>query len=387
MNGQKKFKIAVIAGEPSGDQLGGAFLKALKVKLPHINIIGIGGPAMQAQGLVSLFPMEELSLMGFWSILKNLPRLFKRLHQTLAFLKAEKPDILITIDAPEFSFRVAQKLQGQGIKLVHYTAPTVWAWRPGRAKKIAQFLDHLLTTYPFENPYFEKYHLPTTFVGHAVVEKGIDKIGRQVFRTKYGLGEAKILTLMPGSRRSEVSALLPVFKKVVERLATENKALKIFLPVVSAVKESVLSFLQDCSIPVHLIEEEEEKYELMRASTAVLAASGTVNLELLMANVPFVITYRVSPFTAWCVRQLLHVPYVTMVNIIENRAVVPELLQENCTASQIYQAIHPFLYDDAKRRQVQRDLKKIAGKLCPEDTELPSQKAADVILEMLLSEK
>ncbi len=222
--------IFLIAGEPSGDKLGADLMASLK-KNQNVRFMGIGGEAMKAEGLDSLFPMEELSLMGIFSILRDLPNLLRRLRYTVKTIQEMRPDMVITIDSPDFSFRVMKRLHKlpSRPKLVHYVAPTVWAWRPGRARKIAQFLDHLLCLYPFEPPLFEKHGLKSTFVGHP--------IARATFKTCKR--DPNLLCVLPGSRRSEIKMLLPIFRETITLVKKEVPALKIIIPTLPALKESI----------------------------------------------------------------------------------------------------------------------------------------------------
>lgn len=336
--------IFLIAGEASGDQLGADLMASLKENHP-VRFAGIGGEAMQAQGLKSLFPMEELSLMGILGILRDLPNLFRRLKLTVETIRTLKPDVVITIDSPEFSFRVMKRLHkfSSRPRLIHYVAPTVWAWRPGRAKKIARFLDHLLCLYPFEPSYFEKYGLKTTFVGHPVVKEQ-----SRITNEKRNLN---LLCVLPGSRRSEVEKLLPIFKETVELLQKDIPQLRIILPTVPAVEELVRRGVQSWAVQPKIVVGEKARKEAFQTSFVALAASGTVALQLAAASLPFVIAYKLGKMNAWIGKRIIHTPWACMVNILlafqkfgflkkDMRKYVPaswipEFIQENCTAEKL----------------------------------------------------
>jgi len=223
--------IYLVAGEASGDILGSRLIKALKEKIPDCTISGIGGPLMIGQGLKSLFPMQELSIMGILEIVPHIPRILRRLYETKQDILLKKPDLVITIDAKGFSFRLAKSLRKYGFPFVHYTAPSVWAWRPKRAEQIAHFLDHLLVLFPFEPPYFKKVGLPTTFVGHPLTEENFDLSKREFYRKKFSLTkDEKLICLLPGSRTREIHSLLPTFIETLQNLKKKIKNFHIIIP-------------------------------------------------------------------------------------------------------------------------------------------------------------
>lgn len=291
-----KKRIYLIAGEPSGDLLGARLMRGLKEKTNNnVEFFGIGGPNMEAEGMSSLFPMKELSIMGLAEIIPHIPKILKRIKQTISNVEALKPDCLVTIDAPGFTFRVAKKLKGKGIPLCHYVAPSVWAWKPKRAKKVSQFLDHLMVLLPFEPPYFEKEGLATTFVGHSVIESAIEQADGNDFRDRHGIPhDVPMLCLLPGSRQSETSQLLPVFKEALSLIRQRVPNLRIVLPTVSTVSKMVRETTADWKMPILVVEGDTEKFGTFKAANVALAASGTVSLELALAKTPTVITYRMK---------------------------------------------------------------------------------------------
>jgi len=346
--------IFLVAGEPSGDSLGARLMAALRERTGGaVRFAGVGGPAMAGQGLSSLFPMADLTVMGLAEVLPRLPLLLRRIGETARAARRLEPDAVVTIDSPDFNFRLAKRLRNAGIPLVHFVAPSVWAWRPGRARVIARRIDHLLALLPFEPPYFEREGLACTFVGHPVVESGADRGDGAAFRRRHGIADdASLLCLLPGSRASETSRLLPVFAETAARLAAGRPDLRFVVPLAPSVDDAVKRSVADWAVPVVVVEDVAEKYDAFAAATAALAASGTVALELAMAGTPAVIAYRMSPPTAWLARRLLRVRHVSLVNLVLDRAVMPEFLQADCRADRLADAVGRLL-DDAGARRAQ----------------------------------
>lgn len=338
--------IFIIAGEPSGDKLGADLMASLK-KNKDVRFMGIGGEAMKAQGLESLFPMEELSLMGIFSILRDLPNLLRRLRYTVKTIQDVKPDMVITIDSPDFSFRVMKRLHKlpSRPRLVHYVAPTVWAWRPGRARKIAQFLDHLLCLYPFEPPLFEKHGLQSTFVGHPIANEAFLARKR----------DPNLLCVLPGSRRSEIKMLLPIFKETVALVKKEIPALKVIIPTLPALKVSIEEQVKTWPVEAAVVEGEDKRNEAFESAYVALAASGTVALQLAAARLPFVVAYSLGALSGKIAHILIKIPYVCMVNVLlgfeksGGAPWIPEYIQENCQADKIAQGIIQLFKDENAR--------------------------------------
>lgn len=363
MAGPKRFFL--IAGEPSGDLLGASLMRGIKAELGENNVqfIGVGGPEMAAEGVDSLFPMSDLSVMGLAEILPRLGLILRRIRETVKAATEADVDAVISIDSPDFSFRVQKKLskhfsgQDNPPKLIHYVAPTVWAWRPGRAQKIAGFLDHLLALFPFEPPYFERVGLSCDFVGHPVVTAGIDKADGAAFRKSHDIGDArKLLCVLPGSRMSEVSRLVPVFAETIRKLQQSYPDMAVVVPLVPGVAKFVRDGFSQRGLSKTIIytEGREDKFAVFRAADAALAASGTVSIELGAAGLPHVIGYRVSWLTGAIGKRLIRTPYANLINVILDRMVVPELLQNNCKAAQLHDNLLPLL-DDSPERTAQTD--------------------------------
>lgn len=341
----------VIAGEPSGDLLGAQLIEALKSKAgKSARFIGVGGERMQAAGLETIFPMSDLSVMGIAEVLPQIPKILKRIKQTVQAIDDEKPDAVITIDAPDFSFRVAKRVKEQcpDIPLIHYVAPTVWAWRAGRAKKVAKFLDAVLCLFPFEPPYFEKEGLIAPFVGHPLVTSIpiVNAETKKVFMDKYGLdSERPILTLLPGSRRGEIKRLVPIFKEVVHRLKAAQPNTQIIIPTLPRWRDYLTVQFPKVDVITDIW---DEKYTAFHVSDLALHASGTVALELALCGTPMITTYKVSHFTAFIARLLLKTKYANLVNILLPEPLVPEFIQGNCHEDKLSLAVQDYLNDEKK---------------------------------------
>jgi lipid-A-disaccharide synthase len=350
----------------------------------QVRFAGVGGARMAVEGLTSLFPIAELSIMGLLEVLPRVPRLLGRIRQTAQHALALSPDVMVTIDSPGFNFRLGRRLHNRrGFPLIHYVAPSVWAWRPERAKAIAGFLDHLMVLLPFEPPWFEREGLPCTFVGHSIVESGADRGDGLRFRAAAGIvPEAPVLCVLPGSRRGEARRLLPVFGEAVARLAATHPGLCVAVPTVDTVADQVRTAASQWPVTVVTTFGDRDKYDAFAASTAALAASGTVALELAMAGVPAVVAYKVNRLSGWMARRLLTVRYVNLVNIILDRPVVPELLQDQCTPDRLTAAVGRLLNDPAAA-VAQRSAGTQAARHLGLGGVAPSLQAADVVLRVL----
>ncbi len=368
--------IFLIAGEPSGDLLGARLMAALREETGgRVRFAGIGGEAMTAAGLQSRFPIHELAVMGFIEVLPHLFTILRRMRETVAAVKELRPDAVVTIDSPSFTLEIAGRLKGQGIPLIHYVAPQVWAWKAWRAKSVARYLDHLLALLPFEPPYFERHDLPTHFVGHPVVE------ARSAAQSGNGAQDL-CLAVLPGSRKGEVAKLLPVFAEVVRALAARHPDLRVVIPTVETVAEVVREKVRDWPVPVAVVRGAEAKAEAFGEATAALAASGTVALELGVAGVPTVVAYRFAGIVGLLSPSLLRVPFVSLVNLIAGREVQPEFLQRRCRASEILPAVERLLSDPAARAAQREGCRGVVEALTPPEGS-PSRAAARRILACL----
>lgn len=382
--------IFLMAGEPSGDALGARLMAALRrLTGGRVRFAGIGGERMAAEGLESLVPMGELAVMGLFELLPRIPALLRRIDQTASAIVAMTPDVVVGIDAPGFTMRVARKVRDRvpEIPLIHYVAPTVWAWKPKRAAKYAALYDHLLAVLPFEPPYFEREGLPCTFVGHSVVESGAGQGDAARFRRDHGLTDGdRVVAVLPGSRRGEVTRLLPVFRAAVERVAATRPGLVAVVPTVATVADTVRAALADWPVRTLVVEGDAAKYDAFAAAEAAVAASGTVALELALAGLPSVISYRVNPVTAALVRRLVRVKYVNLVNLMLDRMLVPELLQQDCRSDTVAAALARLLDDPAARQEQIDGVADVAAWL-GRGGPPPSERAARAILDAVPAAK
>ncbi len=375
----------MVAGEASGDALGARLISALRQRAGgEVRFSGVGGAQMAAAGMDSLFPIADLSVMGLAEVLPRLPLLLRRLSETAAHVRQVRPAALITIDAPGFSFRLAKRLAGAGIPLIHYVAPQVWAWRPGRARHLAGRIDHLLALLPFEPNFFEDYDLPCEFVGHPIIEGVAEMPGDgPEFRRRHGIGANEpLLALLPGSRMGEVGRLLPIFAEVAAILHKVRPALHVVIPTVEQVAEKVSAAVKTWDLPCHVVEGPEARADAFAAADAALAASGTVSLELALRGVPSVVAYRANPLTAALVRRMLTVPHVALPNILADGPVMEEFIQENCQPGPIAGALAQLLDNPAERTSQQKKFAHIAEML-GRDEAAPSMRAAEAILRIV----
>jgi len=378
--------IFLIAGEPSGDALGARLMAALRERtLGAVRFAGVGGEAMETAGLRSLVPIQDLAVMGVLEVLPRARRIFRRVNETVAGVRAAKPDAVVTIDSSGFTWRVAQRLRrhGERVLLIHYVAPMVWAWRAGRARRMARWYDHLMALLPFEPPYFQAVGLACTYVGHPVVESGADRGDGPAFRRRYGIDpDATLITVLPGSRRGEVHRLLPVFRAAIERLPQRYPALHVVIPTVSTVHEEVAAAAMDWGVRAVAVRGAEQKYDAFAASNAALAASGTVTLEVALANVPMVVAYRVNPLTHAIVRRLVKVRFANLLNIVLDRPAIPELLQHDCTPERLARELTQLL-DDRLARDREIEAYDEGLKRLGRGDVSPGLRAADCVLSLI----
>lgn len=339
----------LIAGEPSGDRLGAALMAGLKVLSPGVEFHGIGGPLMQAEGLVSLFPMEELSIMGLVEVLPKYRALKRRIAEAAADVLACAPTALITIDSPDFCLRVAKivKAARPDLRTIHYVAPSVWAWRPGRAAKMAAHVDHVLALLPFEPPYMQAAGMSCDFVGHPVVSEPLASPEERALMA----GEGPLLLALPGSRKGEVSRLCPVFGETIARLKADHPTLRVALPTVRGVEPLVRELTRDWEVAPQIISDAGLKRAAFASADVALAASGTVSLELAANGCPMVIAYDMNRLTLWLMRRAAQVDTVTLVNLVSETRVVPEFIGPECRADLIAPALATLLADPSVQKQ------------------------------------
>ncbi|GFM56238.1 lipid-A-disaccharide synthase [Pseudomonas cichorii] len=368
-------RIALVAGEASGDILGSGLMRAIKARHPDVEFIGVGGPLMEAEGMVSSFPMERLSVMGLVEVLGRLRELLARRKLLVQTLIDEKPDVFIGIDAPDFTLNIELQLRRAGIKTVHYVSPSVWAWRQKRVLKIREGCDLMLTLLPFEARFYEEKGVPVRFVGHPLADTIPLESDRPAARAELGLGDGPVVALMPGSRGGEVGRLGSLFFDTAERLLAQRPGLRFVLPCASPQRRAqVEQLLQGRDLPVTLLD--GRSHVALAACDAVLIASGTATLEALLYKRPMVVAYRLAPLTFWILKRLVKSPYVSLPNLLAQRLLVPELLQDDATPEALARTLLPLLDDGQMQTagfdEIHRTLRRDA-----------SNQAADAVLSLL----
>jgi lipid-A-disaccharide synthase len=346
----KPLRIAMVAGEPSGDVLAAGMVAELKRLYPDAIIEGIGGPNMQAQGFHSLFDMETLSVMGLVEVLSHLPAILKVKKALLAYFSDNPPDIFVGIDAPDFNLRVEKELKSNGIKTIHYVSPTIWAWREKRVHKIAKAAGRVLGLFPFEQQVYDKYDVPYTFVGHTMADSIALTPDQQASRNTLNLPIDKaVLAVLPGSRRGEVDTLLPIFIETMEKIAAQRPDIEFVIPAANAHRlEQINGMLKEANnaserLPIHVTEGTSR--DAMIASNVILLASGTATLEAMLCKRPMVVAYKLSPITYKIMQRLYKAPFFALPNLLANEALVPELLQEDVNPDTLSQ--HALTYFDS----------------------------------------
>jgi lipid-A-disaccharide synthase len=375
-------KIFMIAGEPSGDLLGQGLIRALRAKIPGVEISGVGGESMISEGFASLFPMHEISLMGVLPVLANLRNVLRRIDQTARAVIAARPDALVIIDSPDFNHRVARRVRKilPDVKIVNYVGPTVWAWRPGRAKKMRAFVDLILAIFPFEPEVHERLGGPRcVYIGHPLIERraaleGDDEAKRQ----------GPVLVL-PGSRASVIQRMGAVFGEAVTRLDAVHPGLDYVLPTSRGLAEKVEALIASWSVKPRVAVGEEEKSAAFRAARAALAASGTVTLELALSRTPTIVAYKVPKIEEWIARRLIQVNMVAQPNIILGEMAFPEMLQDEANGAALAEKLAEIIEDGPERRRQLEAVGRLGEKLAIGDERRPSEKAAEAIHDLLTS--
>ncbi len=381
----KPLTVMLVAAEASGDSRGAELMRALKKRLgAKVRFIGVGGARMAEEGIDSPFDIAELSILGLWEGVRAYGRVKKRVAETAAMARVDRPDIAILIDSWGFTVRVAKALReiDPNILLVKYVGPQVWASRPGRAKVLAGAVDHLLAIHAFDAPYFEKEGLPTTFVGNGALAKDFSNADPRRLREAIGAhADEPILLVLPGSRPSEIERMMPVFEDAVSRLKTGHRDLHIVIPAASTVTKTVKARAEAWPYRAHVIEDEALKDDAMVAGTVALACSGTVTIELALAGVPMVVAYRIGNITHAILKHLILTPWITLFNIAAREFVAPELIQKECTGPKLAAEIEKRLNDPGlRRRQAEKQFTALdlMGRGGPD----PSEVAAKAILRL-----
>jgi lipid-A-disaccharide synthase len=377
--------VMLVVGEPSGDQLGAQLMAGLKkIAGSRVRIVGVGGSAMSAEGLQSLFPLDATSVMGLREVVPRIPAILKRVREAADFALRTRPDLVVIIDSPDFTHRIAQRLKriDPSIRTANYVPPQVWASRSYRARKMAGYIDAVLTLFPFEAAFFERYGIRAYSVGYPVIERASRMTGGAAFRQRRGISSgAPLLAVLPGSRRSEIRFILPPFKAAVAILARAIPGLVSVLPTTGHVADLVRASAADWPTPIHIVENDDEKFAAFDAADAALAASGTVTSELALAKTPMVVGYRIGWLTYLLARPLMHVTHVVLINLVLGREAVPEFIQSACTPEALAGALKPLLTDEPTRAKQLRDLEE-AVRAFGLGQEPPSLRAARAVLEL-----
>ena len=349
---QRPLLVALVAGEASGDLLGAGLMQALREQHPHISFMGVGGPRMEAEGLVSEFPMERLAVMGLVEVLGRLRELLGRRKALIAQLLDARPDVFIGIDAPDFVLEIEAQLHRAGIPAVHYVSPSVWAWRQKRVLKIRDGCDLMLTLFPFEARFYEEQQVPVRFVGHPLADTIPLDSDRLTARQALGLPEqGQVVALLPGSRGGEVGRLGALFLDAAAQLLAVRPGVRFVLPCANAARRAQVEQLLEGRPPLPLLLTDGRSHEVLAACDGVLIASGTATLETLLFKRPMVVAYRVAPLTYLILKQLVKSPYISLPNLLAGRKLVPELIQHEATPERLVAELLPLL----ERPQQQTD--------------------------------
>jgi lipid-A-disaccharide synthase len=375
-------KIFLIATEESGDRLGANLMKVLRQRLGDaVWFEGVGGQSMAREGLVSLFPIEELSIIGLAAVVKQLPKILRLIRATASAVTDAAPDILVIIDSPDFTHRLARSVRARdpAIPIIDYVSPSVWAWRPGRARAMCGYVDHVLALLPFEPEEYRRLRgPPCSYVGHPLTEQ-LASLRPNVDEQKHRDQRPPVLLVLPGSRRSEISHHMPVFGETLGQLAAEGASFELILPTMPHLQEAVAEGVKSWKVAPKVVVGEPEKRAAFRMAHAALAKSGTVTLELAIAGVPMVTAYRVGAVEAWIMRRAIKVNSVILANLVIGENVVPEYLQEDCTPQKLSQALREVLEDSPLRRRQLEAFAKI-DKIMSTGNLPPSARAADIVL-------
>ncbi|WP_156917819.1 lipid-A-disaccharide synthase [Bradyrhizobium sp. Cp5.3] len=375
-------KIFLIATEESGDRLGSALMKVLRQRLGDgVQFEGVGGRTMAREGLNSLFPIEELSIVGFAAVVQQLPKILRLIRETADAVTEAAPDALVIIDSPDFTHRVARRVRARNpaIPIVNYVSPSVWAWRPGRARAMLRYVDHVLGLLPFEPEEYRKLRgPPCSYVGHPLIEQ-LPSLRPNTEEQKRRDGEPPVLLVLPGSRRSEIRHHLEVFGAALGRLQAEGRAFELMLPTMPHLEATVREGVANWQIKPQIVVGEAERRAAFRIARAALAKSGTVTLELALSGIPMVTAYRVGAVEAFILRRAIQVSSVILANLVIGRDVIPEFLQENCTPEKLAQALEEVLTESPLRRQQVEAFAQL-DTIMSTGNKSPSVLAADIVL-------
>ena len=374
---RQPLKVALVAGEASGDILGAGLMQAIREHYPQVEFIGVGGPLMEAQGLQSYFPMERLAIMGLVEVLGRLPELLARRKRLIATLKQQQPDVFVGIDAPDFNLTIELQLREAGIKTVHYVSPSVWAWRQKRVLKIRQGCDLMLTLLPFEAKFYQAHQVPVEFVGHPLADSVPMQTDPLPAREQLGLSaDAQVVALLPGSRGGEVAKLGALFVDTARFLLAEKPLLRFIIPAANQARRQQLEVIlaEAPNLPIEILDGQSQT--ALQACDAVLIASGTATLEAMLFKKPMVVAYKLAPLSHWLLKKMVKSPYISLPNLLAAEMLVPEFIQDAATPEALGQAVLTQLRDGSK--QTERFAELHQSLRCD-----ASQRAAQAVLQLL----
>ena len=336
-------KIFILTGEPSGDKLASEVIFKLKKNNPNIEYLSVGGSNLKNLGIKSIFDLKDITYLGFTSVLLNIFKIRKKINSTVDEIIKFDPDILFSVDSPDFTMRVAEKVKklNPKIKTIHYVAPQVWVWRENRVKKIKNFIDHILLLFDFEKKYFDKENIKNTFVGHPLIEtKKNVKTNLDNFISK----DKKIISIFPGSRKSETTVLLPILLDFIKLMNKKNFTYSFVFHSTNENKEFILNYIKDKKIEnLNVISDDDVKSQILSNSVFAICKSGTISLQVCNANIPSIIIYKLNFINFMIFKFLVNVKFANIINIINNREIIPELLQSECNADEIFKSVNYFL--------------------------------------------
>ena len=377
--------VFLVAGEESGDRLGAALIAALRKRTQgRIRFSAVGGPHMAGEGVPSVFPLGDLAIVGFSTIPAKLPTILTRIREAADAVVAARPDVLVIIDSPDFTHRVAKRVRKRapGIPIIDYVCPSVWAWRPWRAKSMKAYVDHVLALLPFEPAALERLHGPPgTYVGHPLIEQ-VAQLRPDPQEAQRRLAEPPLLLVLPGSRSGEIRRMAAVFGAAVGKVAARVGALEVVVPAVPRLADTVRTAVAAWPVPARVVTDPAEKLAAFRSARAALTKSGTSTLELALAGIPMVAAYKLSPIEAAIGGLLIRVPSVILANLVLDEAVVPEFLQYKCTPERLAGALIPLMSDTAERRRQVEALGRL-DTVMGIGKDAPSARAAAVVMRLV----
>jgi lipid-A-disaccharide synthase len=379
---ERPLRVAIVVGEESGDQLGAGLIDAIRRRRPDATFVGLAGERMKARRMTSIFPIGDVAVMGLGSVVRHLPRIVRRVYQTVAAVLTAAPDILVIIDSPDFTHPVAKRVacRRPALPIVDYVSPSVWAWRPGRAASMARYVDHVLALLPFEPAVHARLGgPPCTYVGHPLLER-LGEL-QPAPGERAPLGDHPVLLILPGSRRTEISRLMAPFGQALALIAREKPGIEVLLPAVSHLASEIETHVAEWPVQPRILLGETEKLAAFRRAHAALAASGTVTLELGLAGVPMVVAYRVDPVARMLKRLFLNVPSIVLTNLVLGENAVPEFLDEDGSPSTLSRETLALLSDTPARMAQLDALQRLQAAMRIGD-ELPSDRVAAIVLDL-----